>query len=273
MTTTSYRAVYRTTPETLSDDTIQTYRRQGFVHIPGVISPDEVAAFRVAALDAAQRLKDKSNTAGSKAERVFLQLVNVWQDDETMKRLTLHPNVGAIAERLAGVPLRLWHDQILIKQPHNNAPTEFHQDQPFWPHANATHPLSAWIALVDVPVERGCMTFIPGSHTRADLAAQDLTDAHDLFRKSPDLVWEPRVTIPLRAGDCTFHHALCAHMATPNLTDEPRVAHVVIYTDAGTTYHKIPHPVTDPLGLEDGQPLAGALFPAVDDVGGSATVA
>ncbi len=77
MTTTSYRAVYRTTPETLSDDTIQTYRRQGFVHIPGVISPDEVAVFRAAALDAAQRLKDKSNTAGSKAERVFLQLVNV----------------------------------------------------------------------------------------------------------------------------------------------------------------------------------------------------
>ncbi len=61
-------------------------------------------------------------------------------------------------------------------------------------------------------------------------------------------------------------------MATPNLTDEPRVAHVVIYTDAETIYHKIPHPVTDPLGLEDGQPLVGALFPAVDDFGGSATV-
>lgn len=264
MTITSYRTTYRTTPETLSDDTIQAYRQRGFVHIPGVISPEEAATFRAAALDVAQRLKDKNYAAGGKAERVFTQLVNVWREDETMRRLTLHPNVGAIAERLAGVPLRLWHDQILIKQPRNSAPTEFHQDQPFWPHANSTHPLSAWIALVDVPVERGCMTFIPGSHTRADLAAQDLTDAHDLFRKSPDLMWEPRVTIPLRAGDCTFHHALCAHMATPNLTDDPRVAHVVIFMDAGTTYRATPHPVTDPLALQGGQPLAGDLFPAVE---------
>jgi ectoine hydroxylase-related dioxygenase (phytanoyl-CoA dioxygenase family) len=265
MTATSNRTGYRTTPETLTDETIDTYHRQGFVHIPGVISPDEVAEFRAAALDVAQRLKDRSNTAGKgdKVERIFLQLVNVWQEDETMKRLTLHPNVAAIARRLAGVPLRLWHDHILIKAPHNNAATEFHQDKPYWPHANSTHPLSAWIALVDVPVERGCMTFIPGSHTRTSLAAQDLTDAHDLFAKCPDLIWEQRVTVPLRAGDCTFHHALCAHMATPNMTDEPRVAHVVIFMDAATTYRKMRHPVTDPLGLEDGVPLRGDMFPAV----------
>ena len=256
---------YRTTAGTLTDETVAAYRRQGFVHVPGVIASEEVAEFRAAAIDLAERLRSKSLTAGGKAERVFLQLVNVWREDETMRRLTLHPNVAAIARRLAGVPLRLWHDQILIKQPRASAPTEFHQDQPFWPHANSTHPLSAWIALVDIPVERGCMTFIPASHARGALAAQDLTDAQDLMRKSPDLVWEPRMTIPLRAGDCTFHHALCAHMATPNLTDEPRIAHVVIYMDATTTYAQQPHPVTDPLGLAVGAPLEGELFPALGD--------
>jgi phytanoyl-CoA hydroxylase len=250
----------RTTSHTLSDETIHTYRRQGFVHIPGILSPQEVAEFHAIALDVEQRLKEKSLTKGGKAEAVFTQLLNVWQEDDGMRRLTLHPNVGAIAERLAGVPLRLWHDHMLIKQPHKSTPTEYHQDQPFWPHAHSSHALSAWIALVDVPVERGCMTFIPGSHARTDLAAQDLTDAHDLFRKCPDLIWEPRVTIPLRAGDCTFHHASCAHMAGPNLTDEPRVAHIVIYMDAGTTYRAVPHPVTDPLHLTDGAPLDGDLF-------------
>ncbi len=259
----SHRQTYLTTAQTLSDEAIAAYRRDGFVHIPGIISPQEVAEFHDAALDVCQRLAHKSLTAGGKAERVFLQLVNIWQDDEVMKRLTLHPNVGAVAERLAGIPLRLWHDHILIKQPHNNAPTEYHQDQPYWPHGNATHQLSAWIALVDVPVERGCMTFIPGSHSRTDLAAQDLMDAHDLFNKSPDLVWAPRVTIPLRAGDCTFHHARCAHMATPNLTDEPRVAHIVIFMDAAATYRAQRHPVTDPLQLQDGEPLTGSTFPAV----------
>jgi ectoine hydroxylase-related dioxygenase (phytanoyl-CoA dioxygenase family) len=249
---------YGTTPDTLDDDAIQSYRRNGFVRVPGVISPEEAEYFREVALDLVPRIK---SLAQGKAKDVFTQLVNVWQEDDRIRRLTLHPNVGAIAERLAGMPLRLWHDHILIKQPHNNAPTEFHQDQPYWPHANCRHALSAWIALVDVPVERGCMTFIPGSQRMTDLSAQDLTDAGSLFGMRPELQWEPRVTLPLRAGDCTFHHARCAHMATPNFTDEPRVAHVVIYMDAETTYTGARHVVTDPLGLREGAPLDVELFP------------
>ena len=252
-----------TTAGTVSAETIERYRRDGFIKIPGVISREEAAAFREAALDAADRLRALNRTAQGRAAAVFDQFVNVWQRDERMRALTLHPNVGAVAERLAGVPLRLWHDHILIKQPQQSAPTEFHQDQPYWPHAGAQHALSAWIALGDVPPERGCMTFIPGSSTRTDLAAQDLTDAEDLFRKSPDLAWEPRVTVPLRAGDCTFHHSRCAHMALANTTMEARVAHVVIFMDAAATYTGARHPVTDPLSIEPGRPLDHEAFPLV----------
>ncbi|GAC1404514.1 MAG: hypothetical protein NVSMB65_20680 [Chloroflexota bacterium] len=262
MTIAGQRDAYGTTAKTVTAEMVQRYQRDGFIRIPGVITPAEAAAYGAAALAVEQRLKDKAFSSGP----IFTQLVNVWREDATLRPLTLHPNVGGIAERLAGVALRLWHDHILIKQPHTSTPTEFHQDQPFWPHAQSTQALSAWIALVDVPVERGCMTFIPGSHRRTDLAAQDLRDAHDLFRKAPDLAWEPRVTVPLRAGDCTFHHARCAHMATPNTTDVPRVAHVVIYMEATTVYRTAGHPVTDPLGLEEGQPLEGPLFPLVREM-------
>ena len=241
----------------MTDAQVAFYRDNGFVHVRGIISPEEAEEFRRAALAFAARTKPLSDGA------VFTQLVNVWRDDEAMRRLTLHPNVGAVAEKLAGVPLRLWHDQILIKQPRNNAPTEFHQDQPYWPHDNSPHPISAWIALGDVPAEKGCMTFLPGSHRRTDLPAQNLGDPRSLFTICPDLQWGPRVTVPLRAGDCTFHHGRCAHMATPNLTDDPRVGHVVIFMDAAATYAGRPHVVTDPLALQQGQPLEHELFPAV----------
>lgn len=247
-----------TTADALAPETIEAYRRDGFVKVPNIISKQEAARFREAALAVAAR-DENSTQAGD----VFSQHVNVWQIDQTMRELTLHPNIAAVATRLAGVDLRLWHDHILIKKPHNNAPTEFHQDQPYWPHANSTHPLSIWIALCDVPVERGCMTFIPGSHTRTDLPAQSLHDAQSLFEICPALRWEKRVTLPLRAGDCTFHHGRCAHMATPNFTDEPRVAHTVIFMDAATTYSGRGHIVTDPLGLKAGDPLSGELFPEV----------
>ena len=250
-----------TTPETLTQEKIHEFRTNGFVAIPGILSKKEAARFAEAAL-ALQKKHLERQTANSD-RAVFTQMVNVWREDETMRDLTLHPNLAAVATRLAGVPLRLWHDQILIKKPHNNAPTEFHQDQPYWPHAHSAHPISAWIALVDIPVERGCMTFIPKAQSRTDLPTQNLGDPRSLFTLCPDLEWEPRVTMPLKAGDCTFHHGRCPHMATPNFTDDPRVAHVVIFIDRTTTYLKRGHVVTDPLGLEEGAVLEGELFPEV----------
>lgn len=246
-----------TAPLQLSDAQIQSYRRDGFVKVPGILSKEEAEEFRVAALDVME--KSKSLHGGD----IFSQHVNVWTHHELLKRLTLHPNITRAATMLAGVPLRLWHDHLLIKRPHNKAPTEFHQDQPYWPHANSRQPISCWIALGDVPVERGCMTFIPGSHTRTDLDAQNLGDKRSLFQKAPELEWETRVTLPLRAGDCTFHHGRCAHMANQNDTDEHRVAMAIIYIDAETTFDGRVHVVTEPLSLKPGDRIEGELFPAV----------
>lgn len=100
-------ALYGTTAETLSEEKVRAYRRDGFVHVPGVVSREEVEAFRKAAVGVTRRLRER---AMEYETNVFTQLVNVWREDETMRRLTLHPNVGAVAEKLSGKPLRLWHD-------------------------------------------------------------------------------------------------------------------------------------------------------------------
>lgn len=194
--------------------------------------------------------------------RVFTQIVNVWREDRVLAELTLHPVLAAVATQLAGVRVRLWHDHLLVKAPHNAAATEYHQDRPYWPHATSVHSLSAWVALVDVPPEKGCMTFLPGSHRFTGIRPQDLTDADDLFVAEPALRWSERVTVPVRAGDCTFHHSYTAHMALPNDTDDPRLAHVNIYMDADTTFTGSQHQVTDGLGLRPGDPLDGEVFPA-----------
>ncbi|CAN5559594.1 phytanoyl-CoA dioxygenase family protein [soil metagenome] len=241
----------------ITADQIAAYRQNGFVHIPNLISREEAMAFRKAALSASERLRSLDDGP------IFTQLVNVWQQDEGMRDLTLHPAVGAAATALAGGALRIWHDQILIKQPGVSKATEFHQDQPYWPHADGPNPISAWIALGDVPAERGCMTFLPGSQARTDLMAQNLADERSLFEVCPDLIWSPRVTVPLRAGDATFHHGRCAHMAQPNRTDEARVAHVVIFMEAGTRYTGGGHVVTDGQGLRIGEPMEHPLFPRV----------
>jgi ectoine hydroxylase-related dioxygenase (phytanoyl-CoA dioxygenase family) len=233
------------------------FQAHGFVAVRGLLDREEALAFRQAALDFRAAHRGRGDSA------IFTQLVNVWTEDETMKSLTLHPKVTAAAKALAQTDLRLWHDQLLIKDPGKSLATEFHQDQPYWPHRDSPDPISIWIALGDVPVESGCMTFLPGSHRRTDLPMQILSDAESLFTIAPDLRYAERVTVPLRAGDVTFHHGRCAHMANPNTGEDVRVAHVAIFMPATTRYSGAAHIVTDPLGLREGDLLAGELFPAV----------
>ncbi|HEY8458353.1 MAG TPA: phytanoyl-CoA dioxygenase family protein [Actinopolymorphaceae bacterium] len=255
-TTTSYVSDVDTDGR-VPDALVNEYRENGFVRIRGILGPDEVERFRTAA----QAYLEAHRSESLEKRGVFSQLVNVWQRDATMRELTFHRRLGRVAEQLAGFPLRLWHDHMLVKEPHNNAATEFHQDRPYWPHANDRLSLSAWIALVDVPPERGCMTFLPKTQHLTGLRPQDLHDEDDLFSIEPSLRWLPRVTVPLRAGDCTFHSSYTCHMALPNRTDQARLAHVVIYMDEATTYSGDKHVVTDPLGLKPGDRLDGDTFP------------
>jgi ectoine hydroxylase-related dioxygenase (phytanoyl-CoA dioxygenase family) len=249
----------------LSEEKIRSFRRDGFVHLPGVISREEAEEFRRAALEACRKMPKFSELA------VFTQVLNLWRLDPTLKQLTLHPNIGPVAEQLVGKPMRLWHDHLLIKQPKNQKPTEFHQDSPYEPLSNIPSHLTAWVALCDVPVERGCMSFIPGAQHMTDLPTPKLEDPANfeideeyMFRICPDLRWYPRVTIPLRAGDCTFHRGSTPHRAGQNATTEPRVAHVIVFVDADAVYAGgKPHPVAEELGLRPGEPLGGEMFPAV----------
>ena len=93
-----------------------------------------------------------------------------------MRKLTFHSNLTATATKIAGTPLRLWHDHILAKMPRLPVPTAFHQDLVKWPYDRRITVLLAWTALQDTTVEMGCMSFLPKSHYLlevADIATSD----------------------------------------------------------------------------------------------------
>ncbi len=78
----------------VTDEMLQTYRRDGVVKVPQIITPDEASRFRKIAMDLLEAMPRNP-------DRPFNQKVNVWRDDPVLKTLTQHPNVAAVAEKLA----------------------------------------------------------------------------------------------------------------------------------------------------------------------------
>ena len=138
---------------------VDFYHVHGAVKLPGLISREEAAAYREVAME----LLLAGPTGELDIDGANQQRVQVWKWNETLRGLTMLPRLGAAAERLAGMPLRLWHDDIIAKPPHNEGPTRPHQDMPLWPLGNAPGALTAWIALQDTSIEMGCMSFAMGS--------------------------------------------------------------------------------------------------------------
>ena len=245
----------------LTNRLIDLFQSEGVIRIPQVITKSEAERFRLAAMRVLNQMQTEApnNYVG----KAFHQKINIWCQDEIMRELTFHPNLTAMATRLAGTKLRIWHDHILAKMPELSAPTAFHQDLVKWPYDRKSMALSAWIALQDTTVEMGCMSFLPGSHKLMDVRDIHTSDQEGWKKEMPDLQWWPRLAIPLQVGDCTFHHGMTFHSAGANLSEQWRVAHVVIFVDASAAYNGKGHIVTDPLDLPVGTLPPDSICPPV----------
>ena len=158
----------------LTQEQIDSYRENGFVVCHDFLSADELETWRQA-VDGAVRQRGKQRMIHQEVDEekeesyydyVFVQRVNLWQDNPDLRRLILDPRLGKMAADLAGVDgMRIWHDQALIKQPWAN-PTGWHLDNPFWSYSSR-ETLSLWVALDDATLQNGCLYFLPGSHKTA----------------------------------------------------------------------------------------------------------
>jgi len=269
-----------TVPAVLSESAIAQYHDQGFVHVPQLLSPDEVAEFLAEAKThfAREEARTHGPNEGVRTHELDEGLVVEWVnhaglENDVLRRLSCHPRIGSVAETLAGGPLRLFKSDLYRKQTKATL-TPIHHDEVFFPFA-ARSALTAWVALVDVPAERGCLSYIPGSHRiveppPADLDPEEaLIEAEDPFGRWPQLAFLPFVTVPIRAGDVTFHHGRIAHWAGANLTPETRYSLITIYMDAAATFqatsiHNLLNPDDPDLGgHQPGEPLGGDRFPLI----------
>ena len=199
------------------DAFVERYRRDGFVHIPGLLPADEMPAL-AAAVDAAVAKRKTHDTRSldekSPYEQSFIQCQYLWEDFPDVRPLMFHPALGAALGALLGAErVRLWHDQALYKEP-GGRETDAHQDHAYWPIAE-TDTVTAWIPLTEIDAATGCMGYVPGSHLGevefVDIFSEPGSGAALVARQAAAPVW-----VPCKRGDVIFHHGRTVHLAKPN---------------------------------------------------------
>lgn len=222
----------------ISPEQAQEFQKSGHIYLPGVASPEEIAAYRPALLDVVERFKAQTRPLEERDTygKAFLQISNIWVDEETIRRFTLARRFAKIAADLMSVDgVRLYHDQALFKEPGGGF-TPWHQDQGYWP-LDTNKTVTMWMPLVNISAESGTMTFASGSHTGGylgDLPISDKSETefdHLVTNRGYDL----HTNGAMAAGDATFHTGWTLHRAPGNTTEAMREVMTIIYIADGLT--------------------------------------
>ena len=107
-------------PFALPPDAVTRFARDGFVRLPGVLSP---ATVRAVEPEITSKVVELNTQHVPLAERdaygkAFLQVENLWEHSDLVRRLVFSKRLAGIAAQLLEVDsVRLYHDQALYKEP------------------------------------------------------------------------------------------------------------------------------------------------------------
>ncbi|MBL7756927.1 MAG: phytanoyl-CoA dioxygenase family protein [Chitinophagaceae bacterium] len=220
-------------PYALSDDQIAYYQTNRYIKLKEVLDAptlayfNEVISARVTALNTATQKLEERDTYG----KAFLQLFNLWREDERIKALVFSRRIAKIAADLMQVEgVRLYHDQALYKEAGGGI-TPWHADQYYWP-LQTDKTVTAWIPLQATPLEMGPLEFSAASHQIVEgreLAIGD--ESETIIQQRLRVTDFKHVIEPFDMGEVSFHSGWVFHRAGANSTSEMRKVMTIIYMD------------------------------------------
>jgi len=241
----------------LSDEQLQQFRQDGFIHIKQFAGVEQCEAI----LDVAKaHLKHKIEPIeteigyheGSKAFRTdekdytsqsgesfvtVRRLRQVYSRDILFKIWMEDAKIRPILQQILNDTVVLTtahHNSIMTKMPHQGTATSWHQDRRYWRYSD-DNLVSVWLALDDEHSDNGVLEFIPGSHTIKFTPEQ--FDDKEYFREDTEqnkILIAQKVSMDLKKGDIVIFHALLLHRANKNSTDKAKISFVYTVKGAST---------------------------------------
>lgn len=220
-------------PYTLTEEQIAKFRQDGYIKLKDVLSAEVIEHYGAVISAEVQRLNTmhlpiEERDTYSKA---FLQVINIWTKNDTVKEFCWGQRIARIAKELLGVSgVRIYHDQALYKEPGGGV-TPWHADQYYWPLNNA-NTVTAWIPLQATSMEMGPLAFARGSQNfemGRDIAISD--ESEKKIGRSMKEQNYPLDASPFDLGEVSFHYGWTFHRAERNTSDQARAVMTIIYMD------------------------------------------
>ncbi|MGP3948523.1 phytanoyl-CoA dioxygenase family protein [Streptomyces sp. 7N604] len=240
----------------LTQDQIDAFDKHGYVMLPDLFSPEELAAMdaeilRLKQLDHPQRLLEVESN-------LVRAIYGLETSSEVLERLTRDPRVATPAQQVLRSKVYLYQTQVSPKMAFRSAAWEWHQDFMYWcredgmPTPNA---VSIAIHLDDVTEFNGPLYIVAGSHTwdLEQVTAQQgdgwegSARSGDKYKISDEslsqLIDESKlVSVKAPRGTAVIFHSGLLHCSPPNLSPRDRTVLFVRYNAVDNALRPVPEP-------------------------------
>lgn len=223
-------------PYALTGEQVAFYRENKFIKLKQVLDEETIAYFnevisrQVSQLNKVQSSVQERDTYG----KAFLQLFNLWREDDDIRELVFSKRIAKIAANLMEVEgVRLYHDQALFKEAGGGI-TPWHADQYYWPLAT-DNTITAWIPLQETPLEMGPVEFSAASHHIVEGRELEIGDQSETIIQQRLRVTDYRhVKEAFDLGEISFHSGWVFHRAGANTSGQMRKVMTIIFMDKET---------------------------------------
>jgi ectoine hydroxylase-related dioxygenase (phytanoyl-CoA dioxygenase family) len=220
-------------PYDLTQDQVDFYQKNRFIKLKKMLNDETLEYYSKLITDKVNEMNQETRSLNERSTygKAFLQLFNLWREDEQIREFVFSPRFAkAAADLMMCSGVRLYHDQALYKEAGGGF-TPWHADQYYWP-LDSDKSVTAWIPLQATPLEMGPLEFSAGSHVVVDGRELEIGDESEvLIQKRLKVTDFKHVVEPFDAGEMSFHSGWVFHRAGANNTDTMRKVMTVIYMD------------------------------------------
>eukprot|EP00271_Cylindrocystis_brebissonii_P016269 TRINITY_DN39637_c0_g1_i1.p1 TRINITY_DN39637_c0_g1~~TRINITY_DN39637_c0_g1_i1.p1 ORF type:complete len:311 (-),score=40.55 TRINITY_DN39637_c0_g1_i1:385-1317(-) len=271
----------RTAPAvSIPEKEIEQFEADGACVVRGLFSSEWVDSLRAAAEENLRHpgpLCDEHVKEGEPGR--FHDDQFLWHRHEEAREFVFKSPAAEIARQMARAKsVRLFYDQLLVKEPGTKTATPWHNDQSYW-QLQGNQIVSVCLALDEVP-KSSCVKYVKGSHHwklmhkitsfsgdavryEAKEELPDMPNIDDQLDKVELLAWD------MEPGDCLVHHGFAVHGASGVSTSGARrrgyatrwVGDDVVFDPRPGTMHYLWLNVGLDPKLKAGQPMESEMFP------------